>query len=205
MHARPLFIFLTLTLTTQKCPNDEYCVSCDGTTCESCIYSYLDTDGICKLTTAVPNCLSYMSPDNCSECDIGYYLLDNTCHEIEVENCAFVDPEEPNICIACYNSIVVTEGACDSYAMCDDEYCEICPAASICSYCKEGYSLTPEFNCVPDPVDGCFSTNLDYDYCASCKNGFYHNGRICKETEKQSGELGFGVGFMFVVFVLMYG
>ena len=190
-------------MVSPKCPDDEFCVSCNGSVCESCIYSFLDAEGICQQSQAVRNCLSYESEFMCSECDIGYYLSRNRCIEIRIENCAFVDANEPNVCIACQNSILVHEGACDTYAMCDDQHCDICPTAGVCSYCKDDYSLTPEFTCVPDPVNGCFSTDHNYDSCASCESGFYHDGLYCKETDLHSGTSGWSIGLIAVVVGLL--
>lgn len=66
----------TTTTSTNACPNDKYCASCNGSSCLFCVASYIGTNGVCTApTTAISNCYSYSNASTCMVCNSGYYLV----------------------------------------------------------------------------------------------------------------------------------
>ena len=183
-----------------RCPQDERCLDCDGNICILCFRGYPDNEGICRTGTIIGNCRFYSSNGVCSSCDFGYYLSDNECKEIEIDRCAVVDSQNPDVCIACEDRRLVTEGACDDIdRTCADDNCEVCNAANACIRCKRDFSVTSNFECVVAPVEGCLSVGTNANTCDTCRPGFFNTVNGCAESEIESTTI---VRFISV-FILM--
>ena len=77
----------------------------DVLNCEKCEQDYFLAHGKCLALgkNTIQNCDIYFSLNQCSVCQIGYYLKDNMCKRIEaVENCQFHTDRQCNACAQGY-------------------------------------------------------------------------------------------------------
>ena len=200
-----LLVALLPLLLLAQCPNDQYCLSCSGTNCLSCIYTFLDKDGVCKSpSTSVNNCVTYSSSTQCQTCDMGYYLTGNTCNKITVKRCALVNPQNPDICLACKNGNLLVDNVCTKYTKCYDYNCKICNGSRNCIECQKYYSVDSTGVCVPDPVDGCARTGTSAKDCAQCQRGYYSAGAYCRITDAQKSSAYIAGAIACVIALLMF-
>lgn len=183
-----------------QCPNDTRCLSCDGTECQFCYQSYPDTSGKCTVpTTVVSNCYSYSENGTCSSCNNGYYLNNNTCTRIDIDDCAIVDPAAPTVCIACEDNTLVENGKCDGDNNCSDN-CDICTTATNCVSCDKNHSLTSTNTCVSEPIDNCAVVGANSNNCLACRAGYYHTATACVSTSDQhTGTVIMGIMSILVI------
>ena len=85
-----LLILISLTM-AQKCPSgDKLCLSCSGTRCTQCIFSFINSKGICqKPTSTIPNCMYYEKEGACSFCDSGFVAVSGKCIKNSFPKCKY--------------------------------------------------------------------------------------------------------------------
>lgn len=188
---------LAATALSTACPNDQYCLSCTGTTCNMCSGAYL-SNGVCTVpTTKITNCRQYTNATTCTSCASGYYLSNNACVKITVENCYKVDPAAPNVCLVCSNGKIVSNGACTAGANCGIDNCKACTDANTCFECDSSYSLvTATGKCVKDPISNCQTSNGTT--CTACDYGYYDNSNSCKSQTSSAK-----ISSMIVIFAVL--
>lgn len=186
--------FLTLTLLTitiLSCPNqDQRCISCEGTKCVACNYSFLNQAGKCvQPTTAILNCLTYSADNTCSFCLHGFNLQNNVCVANTVVNCAEQDDE--GNCIMCNEGIRIKDGACDELNQCEIpncDYCAVVEGSEVCEICDDDYALQLSAEgtktCIKetDEVEDCFVLGSG-GKCMVCRFGYYYNNGTCSESD----------------------
>lgn len=146
--------------TNGKCPDaDLYCLSCVGTVCASCAYSYLSAGQCVKPTKRVDNCVGYVSDGVCLGCEPGYTLSSVTsCKKIEISNCLEVDVS--GNCTTCKNGKKPSaDGKSCSDTACSDANCSECSVVATietCSMCKTGYAYDlTTLKCATEKVANC--------------------------------------------------
>ena len=179
---------------SSACPNDEYCASCNGTTCAICVNSYISS-GICVApTTSVNNCYSYSNATTCATCNSGYYLSGNTCTAISVTNCVEVSSTNTASCIACNNGYLPSNGACNGSTKCGVDNCSMCKysdnstgtasstttsntptstATAVCIVCDNNYSVIANGTCVKEPTTNCLAASTTTSTTISTDNTGY--------------------------------
>lgn len=186
--------FLTiilLSLTLKACPNqDQRCISCEGTKCKACNYSYLNASGKCiQPSTTVLNCLTYIADGKCSFCKHGFNLQKNTCVRNTIKNCA--EENTKGECIMCNEGIRIKDGKCDEVNQCEIPNCDFCVVSKgveICEICDDDFALKMSANGVKvcqeetDLVEDCFVLGKD-GKCLVCRFGYYWNNGSCSESD----------------------
>lgn len=195
----------TSTARTDACPKDEYCLSCNGTSCTQCISSYPDDKGICQLpTTAVDDCLFYNSASACKTCDGGFYLNSSgACVAIKIDNCLSVNASAPTICTICDDKRLPDDkGACPSTSTCSLDNCDVCASSTTCSVCSSGYALTSSttLTCVKENVTNCAINGTSSTTCATCEEGYYAATNACTASNAQDDS---GVKVLSVIVALL--
>lgn len=149
------------------CPNaDRYCLSCNGTACSSCAYSYLDTAGKCQPpTTMLDYCTTYQSATVCGGCEHGYYLNSaKSCVEIAIDDCEATLTNAGAKCSVCDdgNRADSATGKCTETA-CGITNCELCSVVALtagtdtvtCVECSNGYAFTTSNTCAAEVTANC--------------------------------------------------
>lgn len=175
----------TVVARTAACPNDEYCIACNGAKCTACAYSYLDANGICQVpTTKISRAVAYTNATTAAGCAEGYYLNNNACTAISVTDCAYVASTAPNVCVGCENSkLPTTAGACTGGAACTLANCDICSSNTRCLKCSSKYALTTDGTCISEPTGNCRTATGTT--CTACDLGYYANSNSCKSSSIQ--------------------
>lgn len=204
-----LLFLLTLTLT--QCPNDEFCLNCEDSECEVCIYSYLDiTNNQCVATDKVPNCTSYSDANTCLNCAPRYYLDNNECLPIEIKDCIIAHKVTDNVagqnintivCLACADKMLITEGDCIPDNVCQLENCKTCARnyekKEVCIRCEDEYVLNPiSGKCVTQTTENCLALDEnDTNLCGECVPGSYSaENKTCLITEAYDSTKDFDTG-----------
>ena len=166
----------------KKCPDDERCAWCEGTTCKGCAYGYLSGGECMAPDDSVENCVSYSNATTCSDCDFGYDYnsTDKKCVKIDIANCDSLNPVKKTDCLICGNKVEAKDGKCDAgNTKCPDN-CDRC-TEGVCIWCSSGYSLNTSFACIKEPTANCFLTEVDETKCSVCLLGYYDNEGTCKK------------------------
>ena len=182
--------------------SDQLCRFCVGDNCALCNAAFVNaTTGVCQRPgTEVDNCLSYSANGVCQSCRVGYYANSSgRCISIGIDNCAVVDPANPQTCVYCYNNVLVnTNGTCNNnVSNCQTSNCKFCgrtPNAAgngtveTCGVCNDGYYSSfgnGVSTCVSESgsTRNCYlpslATNGTVTGCSSCDYGYYLSNNTC--------------------------
>ena len=185
---RMIPLLFVVALAIAQCPEDKYCLSCNGSICEVCIYSYFDNgSNKCVHTKTIDHCTHYSDADTCLSCAPRYYLNDNKCLPIEIENCIIGQKVVRNVsgqnistvvCLACADNILIKDGECNKTSQCQQPNCKVCSIeqqSEVCIRCQEGFVLDPtDGECVEQITKGCLALDdKDTVSCAECIPGYY--------------------------------
>lgn len=181
----------------------EDCINCDPLTktCISCIKgSFLTHEKKCQRCKA--NCQTCGSLATCSQCNDGFYLLNNFCIPCS-SNCETCISK---ICTRCIPGFYIENKACKA---CPDN-CLICSDSKTCLYCEKGFDYI-NFLCVKCLSAVITSTKFTdtFEAIAVSFNEIILNTENlpCSEIFRTSGNLGEGYscGAENEVFYLYFG
>lgn len=140
-----IFVILIATTLAENgsCPTgDKYCLSCNGTQCEACVFSVLSNGKCVDPNTRINGCVGYLTSSTCAACDMGKNNLITSCPNLTIANCA---SETAGVCTACKNGKTPSsDGKSCTDTACSDANCDICTVVGTiqaCSMCKSGYAL----------------------------------------------------------------
>lgn len=190
-----MVVMLFLGTALAVCPGDPFCQQCDPSgngKCIYCAYSYPDDNGTCVPTNTVQYCYSYGNATTCNECQ------DGTFDDKENQKCIPLDPSIIKTCLhafnsttkcdICPNSILSTNGGCNTTNRCTDKNCYACywntqSKQQVCWICSPGYVLWSAFvtgtACFKAPnLTGCYSSQ-DVSTCLNCNIGYYMSASGC--------------------------
>jgi len=188
-----------------QCPGDKYCTNCNDKKCDVCVNSYVNLAGLCVAADkSVKNCYTFNSATTCAECNEGYYLTAAaTCAKNTIDNCLFINPLKPAMCLVCNNGNVPTaSGLCTGTTACNITNCVNCADANTCAVCKAGYSLNESFKCVTPPYKNCLQSNGAL--CVECERGYYDDNVKCVSTTVQGSVARLAIALIAGVFALVF-
>ena len=190
---------ICLSFTMAACPNDEYCLACEGAKCTACQDSYPDADGVCKVPgTLIDDCRAYKDKDTCESCDYEYELKDNKCEKIG-DGCA-LKIEDITGCAVCTDGIVAEAGECKD-KKCSVDNCARC-LLSFCIECNSGYAVSGATSlCIKEPVNNCWMTGADVSKCSLCRPGYYDTDTECKKSSKTTTLSSSSIIYTFVILI----
>ncbi len=176
-----ILITLIVAACLAQCPNDELCARCNGNVCELC-YRGFAVNGTCKqYTLFLENCWSYAFDGYCQLCAPGYFVNQvGRCETIKQAGCGLYSLTET--CIACNNTVRVSNYNCDSGVKCSAGNCAMCNSADSCLWCNDGFALTKNNLCtaVLTAQPNCLA--LTESGCAQCNYGFFNKNGTCQQS-----------------------
>ena len=183
-----IFSIINLLLGCTLKSNSELCSHCENNQCTKCIKSFIK-NGQCTLPNyIVENCLEYIFDGKCMKCEPTFYLKDNKCIKIHIDNC-YKGTE--NFCEECLNGIKAINGKCDQNNKCKIQNCEICKenfnGDEICEMCQENFvremiNIKGDYKCIPqnENTKHCMTLNpMDKKKCLNCRINFFDNHWNC--------------------------
>jgi hypothetical protein len=191
------------------CPDEANCRECAFSVsqklgrCLKCEFSYSDADSKqCKTSfSSVLHCQEYdfQSSSTCSECELGYFLFDETnqCLKCQIPNCAYCSGYEK--CDGCFDGMSLSEDkkSCLANTKCSTSNCKICikpKDVEYCRVCNDGYSFADQdsMNCVPGPPNCTYFISNFPKKCITCNQGFYiANDGTCKSSKELLDKVSF--------------
>ena len=182
-------ILFLVTITLTQCPNDPYCLNCENSKCEVCIYSYLDVKANkCIPTNKVEHCTSYSDENTCINCAPRYYLDNNKCLAIPNKDCIIAQKVVDNVsgqnisaivCLACADKMLITNGECSAEHLCQQTHCRTCSRGAnnseVCIRCEDDFVMNPlTGECRTQVMKGCLALDdKDTSACGECVPGTY--------------------------------
>lgn len=194
---KTIVLLLSLSVIYSKCPKDQYCLSCDKDICEECIYAFVNKEtGVCIHTATIEKCSSYSNANTCIACAPNFYLSENKCIKIPIENCLLAEETTTTVqqktvkkivCLVCKDGILAVDGKCKVENKCSLAGCRDCMTErtekvkqtenkqetkeieekEVCIVCEDGFSVNPKSgDCVVEPTKGCLA--LDEDELKKC-------------------------------------
>ena len=174
-----IVLLLAYSISTKNCSSDQYCSSCYTDWCNECFRSYSE-HGNCKMPeNELKHCWEYNSKGICYRCDYGYYLANEKCERIVLDDCVIVDFWDSDKCITCSNGTKPTaDGRCNGNETCYSGKCEICSQTGMCELCQPGYAFNDSERCVETKLENCLMQE-ERGGCTHCYPGFYNNNGEC--------------------------
>ena len=210
MIFRLLTLLFTISVLSAICPEDQYCLSCLSNRCVECIFSYINEEtGACVVPeNAIENCSEYTDATTCVACVPNYYLSQNECIKIPIENCLMakettVEGENSKTveCTICKDGILVTDQVCNTNNKCQIAACIDCmrdvpteenqEGEEICVKCEAGKSVNPlTGDCVDEVTANCLELDDEaLESCGQCRPGFFNSvDDTCLATNVYSAE-----------------
>ena len=189
---RLLTVLFVITALSAVCPEDQYCLSCLNGRCQECIFSYLNEEtGACVAADTIEFCSQYLNAETCDACVPNYYLSENKCIKIPIENCMVAEEVQVEDsmavkCLICKDGLLVTENACSAENKCEINGCVDCERGEpteenkegeeFCAKCEVGKSVNPlDGDCVEEVTENCLELDKEeLASCGSCKPGFFN-------------------------------
>jgi hypothetical protein len=212
LNQKACIVVLTFALaiaSLSACPNETGCRECgtdaqNNPICTYCDFGYLDPQTkACQnnVKEKVTNCLSYRMVNGavqCRKCDSGFIVdINGNCQPCHSKDCAICNDNDE--CLACKNSIVLTNKSCDSNIKCKDTNCAICSEtldSSHCHACNPTFMRNELGVCVP-AFENCEIGNSSSKTCVLCVTGYYvtNDGKCLNYV---SG----GIGLIWWLFII---
>jgi hypothetical protein len=169
--------------------NDEYCLACLNNKCVSCLFSYLNSVGVCiPPKEPVENCLTYWKDDTCLKCMNHYYLSSDRkqCLPITIPNC--LESDDNIDCFLCDGMNDFETGKCKNNEICSDPNCKSCSNLFYfdqCNICKDGYirsffgkyDFEDVYICKEKTAETESCQLVENSECKQCEFGYYYSGR----------------------------
>ena len=136
--------------------------------CSVCVeYFHPNAEGKCERTL----CENFGTNNVCSNCYEGYYLDNNECKKITIENCLKLDTNDKTKCSKCVGGITPTDGNCILPSTLI-KGCVKYGENGVCTKCEED-DYEPTNDGKSCKFIGCGEDSYKVEYCGLCKAGYY--------------------------------
>ena len=180
----------------------------DSSKCYSCDINYV-------LSNEADKCISFplcsdLKEGNkeCADCYSGYYLKNNVCTKIPIDNCASSD--DGKICDYCenYSKINSDRTICNLKNLI--EGCYYYDENGYCTVCEDDYESSGSGSSFKCTFKSCDTGDKALEYCEICESGYYPdmlNDGNCKPyttgNSNNSGRNEIRFGFIILLFTLL--
>lgn len=142
--------------------------------CIACETVKLLEDGKCiKNAILIPNCLSHVTPNRCSECKEHYRLQGSVCTKISQSNCVKFKDQKCTQCSSGY--YLNSSSTCVKFSA-DLNCAEYHHDSNGCHSCPDDYEKNDDHKCEPKQnldLPGCENVVPGQTECTKCKDEFY--------------------------------
>lgn len=142
----------------------------------SCQTGYTPSSGVC--TACADNCIrcDMNKAGNCDQggCATGFGQLGSSLQCVACFNGCAACSSDPNVCTACVQSQVLSNGACVSCPI----NCVMCSSSDTCTACQSGYAVMGSGLCGTPPTFPCVNYDANLT-CTACDTYFLINNGTC--------------------------